>query len=140
MDGQLYEQSICFTNLTHLAIYSYDDVFNEKMKNNNLEKNIEKARINVYNILAILIVIIPEFFAELIYTIEVSQHKSILPNEGEAWINNTELKLSKMNIFELRLMAKQLRLHGYSSDNRNSLIKRIEKKSKRRIKWKSLNN
>ena len=110
------------------------------MKNNNLEKKIEKARINVYNILAILIVIIPEFFAELIYTIEVSQHKNILPNEGEAWINNTELKLSKMNIFELRLMAKQLRLHGYSSDNRNSLIKRIEKKSKRRIKWKSLNN
>ena len=110
------------------------------MKNNNLEKKIEKARINVYNILAILIVIIPEFFAELIYTIEVSQHKSILPNEGEAWIYNTELKLSKMNIFELRLMAKQLRLHGYSSDNRNSLIKRIEKKSKRRIKWKSLNN
>tara|TARA_B100001996_G_C18147377_1_gene395427 strand:- start:66 stop:398 length:333 start_codon:yes stop_codon:yes gene_type:complete len=110
------------------------------MKNNNLEKKIEKAKINVYNILAILIVIIPEFFAELIYTIEVSQHKNILPNEGEAWINNTELKLSKMNIFELRLMAKQLRLHGYSSDNRNSLIKRIEKKSKRRIKWKSLNN
>ena len=110
------------------------------MKNNNLEKKIEKARINVYNILAILIVIIPEFFAELIYTIEASQHKNILPNEGEAWINNTELKLSKMNIFELRLMAKQLRLHGYSSDNRNSLIKRIEKKSKRRIKWKSLNN
>ena len=110
------------------------------MKNNNLEKKIEKARINVYNILAILIVIIPEFFAELIYTIEVSQHKNILPNEGEAWINNTELKLSKMNIFELRLMAKQLRLHGYSSDNRNLLIKRIEKKSKRRIKWKSLNN
>ena len=110
------------------------------MKNNNLQKNIEKAKINIYNILAILIVIIPEFFAELIYTIEVSQYKNILPNEGEAWINNTELKLSKMNIYELRLMAKQLRIYGYSSDNRNSLIKRIEKKSKRRIKWKSLNN
>ena len=110
------------------------------MKNNNLEKKIEKVRINIYNILAVLIVIIPEFFAELIYTIEVSQNKSILPNEGEAWINNTELKLSKLNILELRLMAKQLRLHGYSSDNRNSLIKRIGKKSKRRIKWKSLNN
>ena len=50
------------------------------MKNNKLEKNIEKARINIYNILAILIVIIPEYFAELIYSIEVSQHKDILPN------------------------------------------------------------
>ncbi len=45
------------------------------MKNNDVKKRIEKAKINIYNILAILIVIIPEFFAELIYTIEVSQHK-----------------------------------------------------------------
>ena len=110
------------------------------MKNNDLKKNIEKARINLYNILAILIVIIPEFFAELIYSIEVSQHKGILNNEGEAWEINTELKLSKMNIYELRLMAKDLNINGYSSDNRNSLIRRIEKVTNRRIKWKSLNN
>ena len=109
------------------------------MKNNEFQKNIEKARINLYNILAILIVIIPEFFAELIYTVEISQHKEILPNEGDEWINNTELKLSKMNIYELRLMAKNLRIHGYSGDNRNSLIRRIARKSNRRIKWKSLN-
>ena len=110
------------------------------MKNNDFERNIEKARINIYNILAILIVIIPEFFAELIYTIEVSQHKNVIPNEGDAWEKNTELKLSKMNIYELRIMAKQLRIHGYSSDNRFSLIRRIERKSKRRIKWKLLKN
>tara|TARA_Y100001968_G_C18895810_1_gene498380 strand:+ start:197 stop:529 length:333 start_codon:yes stop_codon:yes gene_type:complete len=110
------------------------------MKNNELKKNIEKARINIYNILAILIVIIPEFFAELIYTFEISQHKSILPNEGDEWEINTELKLSKMNIYELRLMAKKFRIHGYSSENRNSLIKRIKRKSKKRFKWKSLNN
>ena len=110
------------------------------MKNNDVQKKIEKARINIYNVLAILIVVIPELFAELIYSIEVSQHKSLLPNEGEAWKNNTELKLSKMNIYELRLIAKRLRIHGYSSDNRNSLIRRIERESKKRIKWKSLNN
>ena len=109
------------------------------MKNNEFQKHIEKARINLYNILAILIVIIPEFFAELIYTVEMSQHKEILPNEGDEWINNTELKLSKMNIYELRLMAKKLRIHGYSGDNRNSLIRRIARQSNRRIKWKSLN-
>ena len=110
------------------------------MKNKDFERNIEKARINMYNILAILIVIIPEFFAELIYTIEVSQHKNILPKEGDAWENNTELKLSKMNIYELRLMAKKLRINGYSSDNRNSLIRRIDRKSKKIIKLKSSNN
>ena len=108
------------------------------MKNNKLERNLERARINLYNILAILIVIIPEYFAELIYSIEVSQHKGILPNEGEAWDKDTELKFSKMNIYELRLMAKRLSIHGYSNENRNSLIRRINRKSKNRIKWKSL--
>ena len=64
-----------------------------------LEKNLERARMNLYNILAILIVIIPELFAVLIYSIEVSQHKATLPNEGEAWDKDIELKLSKMNIY-----------------------------------------
>ena len=108
------------------------------MKNNKLEKKIKKAQINLYNILAVLIVIIPEFFAELIYSIEVSQHKGILPNEGDDWEKDSELKLSKMNIYELRLMAKKLSIHGYSNENRNSLIRRITRKSKNRIKWKSL--
>jgi len=107
------------------------------MKNNKLEKNLENARIILYNFLAILIVIIPEYLAELIYTFEVSQHKGILPNEGDAWEKDTELKLSKMNIYELRLTAKRLGVHGYSNENRNSLIKRITRKSKKRIKWKS---
>tara|TARA_B100000579_G_scaffold304264_1_gene254100 strand:- start:66 stop:398 length:333 start_codon:yes stop_codon:yes gene_type:complete len=107
------------------------------MKNNSFEKNLERARIHLYNILAILIVIIPEHFAEFIYSIEASQHKGILPNEGDAWENDTELRLSKMNIYELRLMAKKLSVHGYSSENRNSLIRRIKRKSKKRFKWKS---
>ena len=109
------------------------------MKNNDVQKQLEKVKINLYNILAILIVIIPEFFAELIYTLETSQHKGLLQNESDAWKNITELKLSKMNIYELRIMAKQLRLHGYSSDNRNTLIRRIEQKSKTKVNWKSLN-
>ena len=108
------------------------------MKNNNLEKHLQRARINIYNILAILIVIIPEYFAEFIYSLEVSHQKAILPNEGDAWENDTELKLSKMNIYELRLMAKRLSIHGYSNENRNSLIRRINRKSRNRIKWKSL--
>ena len=68
------------------------------MKNNNLEKKLERARINLYNILAILIVIIPEYLAELIYTIETSQHKGILPREGDAWVNENELKSTALNI------------------------------------------
>ena len=110
------------------------------MKNNKLEKNFERARLNLYNILAIIIVIIPEYFAELIYTIEVSQHKNIIPNEGDAWENNIELRLSKMNIYELRIMAKRLCIYGYSNENRESLTRRIGRKAMRRIKWKSSKN
>ena len=103
------------------------------MKNNKLEENIERARINLYKFLAILIVIIPEYFAELIYTFEATQHNETLPNEGEAWQKDIELRLSKMNIHELRLMAKRLSIHGYSNENRNSLIRRIYRKSRKRI-------
>ncbi len=110
------------------------------MKIKNLDKNLEIVRINIYNILAVLIVIIPEYIAELIYTIEASQNKGVLQNEGDAWENNTELKLSKMSIYELRLMAKRLSIHGYSNENRNSLIMRINRKFKQRIKWKSSKN
>ena len=107
------------------------------MNNNDVKRQIEKAKINIYNILAILIVIIPEYFAELIYTFEAAQNNETLPNEGEAWQKDIELRLSKMNIHELRLMAKRLRIHGYSNENRNSLIRRIYKRSRKRIKWKS---
>ena len=75
----------------------------------------------------------------MIYSIEVSQHKDKLPNEGDAWENDIELRLSKMNIYELRLMAKRLCIHGYSNENRNSLIRRINRESRKRIKWKSSN-
>ena len=110
------------------------------MKNNEYKKYIEKAKINIYNILAILIVIIPEFIAEIIYTMEISQHKNNLAQEGDAWKYNTELKLSKMNIYELRLMAKNLRIYCYSCDDRKTLIKRIQTKSKIKSKRKLLNN
>ena len=110
------------------------------MKNNEYKKYIEKAKINIYNILAVLIVIIPEFIAEIIYTMEISQHKNKLAHEGEAWEYNTELKLSKMNIYELRLMAKNFCIYGYSCDDRKTLIKRIQTKSKIKSKRKLLNN
>ncbi len=100
------------------------------MKNKEIHQDkIEKAKINIYNILAILIVIIPEFFAEFLYEIGLSQINNEIPLESDAWRNNEELKLSKMNILELRLLAHKLSIHGYSNENRNSLIRRIKRKS-----------
>ena len=106
------------------------------MKNNQLPKELDKARINIYNILAILIVIIPEFFAEIIYSLGDSQYNNKLPIQGEAWENNKELKLSRMTIYELRLIAQKISIYGYSNENRTSLIKRILRKSNKRNRWK----
>ncbi len=102
------------------------------MKNKEHQKNIDKAKINIYNILAVIIVIIPEFLAEFIYSIGISPYNNKLPNEGFAWSHNAELKLSRMNIFELRILAQKLCIHGYSNENRDSLIQRIKKKSQKK--------
>lgn len=99
------------------------------MTNHQHKEKIEKIKINIYSILAILIVIIPEFFAEFIYKIGLSQLNNELPRESDEWRNNEELKLSKMNILELRLLAQKLNINGYSNENRNSLIRRIIRKS-----------
>ena len=102
------------------------------MKSKKQQEKIDKAKINIYNILAILIVIIPEFFAEFIYEIGLSQMNNELPRESDEWVKNEELKLSKMNILELRLLSQKLSIHGYSNENRNSLIKRITRKSQKK--------
>ena len=102
------------------------------MKNNEHHKNIDKAKINIYNILAVIIVIIPEFFAEFIYSVGIYRYNNKLPKEGFAWSNNTELKLSRMSIFELRILAQKLSIQGYSNENRDSLINRIKKRSRKK--------
>ena len=73
----------------------------------------------------------------------LSKETNCIKGGNSTWLNDRplkkdiELRLSKMNIYELRLTAKRLGVHGYSNENRNSLIKRITRKSKKRIKWKS---
>ena len=109
------------------------------MQNNKLNENIDKAKINIYNLLAVLIVIIPELFAEIIYEIGISQHNNELPTEGDAWRKDSELKLSRMNILELRLTAKSLSIHGYSNEDRNSLIRRIIRRYNKKKRWETLN-
>ena len=98
--------------------------------NNNFKKNLDTVRINIYNILAILIVIIPELFAEIIYSLGISQHNNKLPERWGAWDKDIDLRLSRMKIIELRKMAFDLKIIGYSNENRNSLIRRIKKKIK----------
>ncbi len=98
-------------------------------KENN--KDIEKLRLNIYGLLAILIVIIPEWFAELALRVGYKDINNIQIKKG-AWNKYPSLKLASMNTKELRILANKLKIFGYSSDTKAILSKRILKRLKRR--------
>ena len=90
-----------------------------------------KALIKIYGFLAILLVIIPEWLAEVTLGIENSSHNSGLPQKDIEWKTNPELRISIMNIKELRELAMQLKLRGYARESKDLLKIRILKKMKR---------
>ncbi len=90
------------------------------------------ALINVYGLLAILLVIIPEWLAEITLGLENTSKNTGLPEEDVAWNTKPELMLSIMNLKELRELAKQLKIHGYAGENSDFLKKRILKKMKKK--------
>ena len=101
-------------------------------KNENGLKPISKSIIRIYAFLAILIVVIPEWIAELTISIQNSGHNSNLPKPDSIWANNPDLKLSTMNIKELRFLAAKLKLIGYSGETRKSLSNRLLKKIRKK--------
>ena len=90
-----------------------------------------KALIKIYGILAILLVIIPEWLAEVTLGIENISHNSGLPKKDIVWKTNPELRISIMNIRELRELAMQLKIGGYSRETKDFLKVRILKEMKK---------
>ena len=90
-----------------------------------------KTLIKLYGFLAILLVIIPEWLAEVTLGIENRSHNSGLPEKDIAWKTNPELRISIMSIKELRELAMQLRIQGYARESKDFLKIRILKKMKK---------
>ncbi len=103
----------------------------EQDKGNGL-KPPSKTLIKIYGLLAILLVIIPEWLAEITLGIENNSKNTDLPEKDIAWNRKPELRLSIMSIKELRLLAKQLKIQGYSAENSDFLKRRILKKMKKK--------
>ena len=80
---------------------------------------------NFYGFIAVLLVLIPEWLAEgaIFLSKTITDHE--MPKKGVAWHLEDELRLASMSLFELRKLAKETNLIGYSSDNRFLLIQRI---------------
>ena len=90
-----------------------------------------KTLIKIYGVLAILLVIIPEWLAEFTLGIENGSHNSGLPKKDIVWETNPELRISIMSIKELRELAMQLKIRGYARENKDFLKIRILKKMKK---------
>lgn len=92
-----------------------------------------KRLVELYGLIAVLMVLIPEWMAEgLNFDFEASTTQ--LPMRARAWQTLPELRLASMNISELRQLAKEQSLWGYSCDSRDRLSQRLLKRMLRRRK------
>ncbi len=90
-----------------------------------------KVTINLYSLLAILIIIIPEYMAELLLALRNKSNYYGLDESNDSWEKNPELRISRMSIKGLRELARSLKIEEYARDNRKILSKRLLKKLSR---------
>ena len=86
-----------------------------------------KALVTLYGLIAVIIVIIPEWLAELTFSISKFDSEKKLPWNNDCWQTKPELRLAAMNIKELRALAMSMKIQGYSAEPKEVLSKRIEK-------------
>ena len=86
-----------------------------------------RGLVELYGLLAVLFVLVPEWMADGALR---GRRSSALPVTTSAWQRVPELRLAAMNLRELRQLARELQLWGYSSLNReelsSSLLRRIQ--------------
>ena len=90
-----------------------------------------KGLVELYGLIAVLVVLIPEWLADGTLALNERPSRSAMPMTSRAWRTLPELQLASMTLYELRLLARDLRLWGYSSDNRDKLTNRLLKRSTR---------
>ena len=100
--------------------------------------------VHFYGFLAVLIVLIPEWIAEWTLSVTNNAYKGKLERDktmGDESPESPELLISSLNLHELRNLAKDLRILGYSYETRETLSKRLLKQlRKRRVAYKNLLN
>ena len=88
-----------------------------------------KGLVELYGLIAVLVVLIPEWLADGTLALNERPSRSAMPMTSRAWRTLPELQLASMSLCELRLLARDLRLWGYSSDPRDKLTNRLLKRS-----------
>lgn len=91
-----------------------------------------KGLVELYGLLAVLVVLIPEWLADGTLSVDIRKGGDVMPMTTRAWRTLPELQLASMSLLELRALARQLRLWGYSSDSRDRLNQRLLRRIKRK--------
>ena len=123
------------------------------MNNSNSKNNLDtknkapKFLINLYGILAVIFVLIPEWIAEFGITFDNDYFKNNIPKYKSNYSEINYLYISTLTIKELRLLASKLKILGYSNENKKFIKRRILRviKNQKRIefikeslRWKNL--
>ena len=91
-----------------------------------------RGLVELYGLIAVLVVLIPEWLAEGTLNIGSAATTDPLPMSARAWRTLPELRLASMSLLDLRRVARQCRLFGYASQNRDRLTARLLKRARRR--------
>ncbi|WP_392349733.1 hypothetical protein [Parasynechococcus sp.] len=99
-----------------------------------------KGLVEVYGLIAVLVVLIPEWIADGTLNLGGRVVRNPLPMSGPAWKAIPELQLAALSLAELRILASRMRLIGYASDSRDKLTRRLLRRMRRRLRhrWNAL--
>ncbi len=87
-----------------------------------------KGLVNLYGLIAIFLILMPEWLAELALAIPSKKNESSLSMESGLWKKVPELHVGGMTMFELRTLAHELKIYGYSNQQREQLSRRLLKR------------
>ena len=95
-------------------------------------KPIPRGLIKMYGVIAILLVVIPEWIAEEFVQFRDRGNQNLIPRFSNLKLNLSEKESRKLTFFELRNIAREMKILGYSSDNKAELTKRLRRHLKKR--------
>jgi len=87
--------------------------------------------VELYGLLAVLVVLIPEWLADGTLSMDIRKGGESMPMTTRAWRTLPELQLASMSLKELRQLAKRWRIWGYSGDPRHQLTRRLLQRIRR---------